>query len=288
MWFRELGMRWCMACLPQYPVFQTSEDHGQAQWSKKLFRNARMELHMANKIIHRLDMAQDDHQLSPEEVLLRRDLKIRVMGLAAVERAWHHQASHLVWLKEGDACTCFFHLKANSQSRKKFIPCLKKTNGEYVWSHDEKEQILHEHFLNILGVAEPRQSGINWAELQLPQLAGHHLDAPFSKAKIKNAIAELTTEKAPGPDGFTGVFFRSCWDIIRTEIMAAFHCFYNQTTCPLPKLNGALLTLLPKSDIAEPPGDFSLISLIHCFAKLTSKVLALRLAPHINDLVSNA
>jgi hypothetical protein len=157
-----------------------------------------------------------------------------------------------------------------------------------VWSHEEKEQALHEHLLNILGSAEPRQSVINWTELQLPQLVGHHINAPFSEAEVKNAIDELPTKKAAGLDGFTSVFFRSCWDIIKPEIIVAFYCFYNQTTCPLPKLNGALLTLLPKSEIAERLGDFKLISLIHSFAKMISKDLALQQAPHINKLVSNA
>jgi hypothetical protein len=84
-----------------------------------------------------------------------------VLGLAVVERAWRHQASRLVWLKEGDACTHFFHLKENSWSRKKFMSCLKKSNGEYVWSHDEKEHVLQEHFFNIQGATESRQSVIN-------------------------------------------------------------------------------------------------------------------------------
>jgi hypothetical protein len=70
--------------------------------------------------------------------------------------------------------------------------------------------------------------------------------------------------------------------------MVAFYCIYNPTTGPLPKLNGMLLTLLPKIETAEQPGDFRHISLIHSFAKLVSKVLALRLAPYINELVSNA
>jgi hypothetical protein len=56
--------------------------------------------------------------------------------------------------------------------------------------------------------------------------------------------------------------------------MADFICFYNQTAGPLPKLNSALLTLIPKSKVAELPGDFRPISLIHSFAKLLSKVLA--------------
>jgi hypothetical protein len=119
-------------------------------------------------------------------------------------------------------------------------------------------------------------------------LAGHTLDQPFTEQEIKNAITELPVEKSPGLDGFTGVFFRSCWEVIKTDIVAAFQCIYNQTTGPLPKLNGALLTLLPKKEVAEWPGDFRPISLIHSFAKLVSKVLALRLAPHMDHLISMA
>jgi hypothetical protein len=104
---------------------------------------------------------QDACQLSDEEVQLGRDLKTRVLGLTAVEHAQRRQTSRMIWLKEGDACTTFFHLKANSQSRKKFIPYLKNNISDYVWSHDEKEQVLYEYFLNILGSGELRQSVIN-------------------------------------------------------------------------------------------------------------------------------
>jgi hypothetical protein len=90
------------------------------------------------------------------------------------------------------------------------------------------------------------------------------------------------------PNGFTGVFYRSCWEIIKQDVMASFQCLYNLIVGPLPKLNGALPTLLPKSEMAKRPSEFRPISLIHSFAKLVSKVLALRLAPHIDGLVSNA
>jgi hypothetical protein len=256
------------------------------QCSKKLFGNARIELHMANEIIHRLDLAQDHRELSQEDIVLRRDLKNRVLGVAAVERAYRRQASRMIRLREGDACTRFFHLKANNWSRKKFIPCLRKTNGEHAWSHEDKEKILHEHFSNILGTAKPRQLSFNWDDLQLPHLTNQKLDAPFSEEEIKKTIDELPAEKALGPDGFTGVFFRWCWDIIKEEIMAVFHCFFNLNADPLSKLNGALLTLLLKSEYVEQPGNFRPISLIHSFAKLISKVLAMWLAPHINELVS--
>jgi hypothetical protein len=70
--------------------------------------------------------------------------------------------------------------------------------------------------------------------------------------------------------------------------VAAFQCIHNQNTGSLLKLNGALLTLLPKKEIVEYPNEFRPISLIHYFAKLVSKVLALRLSPYMDYLVSNA
>jgi hypothetical protein len=119
-------------------------------------------------------------------------------------------------------------------------------------------------------------------------MSQHQIDGPFREEEIRRAISELPTEKAPGPDGFTRVSYRAYWDIIKQEIVASFHCFYNLTKGPLPKLNGALLTLLPKNEVSEQPEDYRSISLIHSFAKLVSKVLAIRLSRHIDGLISNA
>jgi hypothetical protein len=176
------------------------------QWSKALFGKARAELRMANEIIHKFEVVQESRQLSIEETLLRRDLNLCVLGLAAVERARRRQASRMTWLKEGDACTRFFHLKANSRSKKNVILCLKNSSGKYVWDHDGKEKVLYEHFSGILGLAEQRSATLNWAELELPRLPDNQLYDHFSEEEVKNAIAEMPSEKALGPDGFTGVF----------------------------------------------------------------------------------
>jgi hypothetical protein len=51
-------------------------------------------------------------------------------------------------------------------------------------------------------------------------------------------------------------------------------------------LNNALITLLPKKVGASCPSDFRPIMMIHSFAKLISKMLSLRLAPSLPELVS--
>jgi hypothetical protein len=114
-------------------------------WSKRLFGKAWLELHIAIEVIHHLDLAQETGQLSLDELQLRKDLKVRILGLTTIERSRWRQASRVIWLKEGDECTRFFHLKAKGCSRRNFIPCLKKGASEYVWSHEE-EEVLFSHF----------------------------------------------------------------------------------------------------------------------------------------------
>jgi hypothetical protein len=53
-------------------------------------------------------------------------------------------------------------------------------------------------------------------------------------------------------------------------------------------LNSTNIALLPKKDGAEEVSNFHSISLIHAIAKIISKMLASRLSPFMNDLVSNA
>lgn len=109
-------------------------------WSKPLFSNARLQLHIANEVIFRLDIAQENRQLFGEEIALRQDLKIRILGLAALERSRRRQASRIINIKAGDACTHFFHLKMFARRRRQYIPSLKGPDGSLVWSHDENNK----------------------------------------------------------------------------------------------------------------------------------------------------
>jgi hypothetical protein len=51
------------------------------------------------------------------------------------------------------------------------------------------------------------------------------LDLPFSELEIKEAIDDMPADKAPGPDGYSITFFRSCWEIIKDDIMKAVNAF---------------------------------------------------------------
>ena len=96
----------------------------------------------------------------------------------------------------------------------------------------------------------------------------------------------MPQNKAPGPDGFTGHFFNSCWQIIRHDVSAAINSLYNLRCQDLNLLNKANIILIPKKEGAEEIHDYRPVSLIHAIAKIIRKLLVLRLAPLINELTS--
>ena len=131
------------------------------RWSSSFFSGYKVQLHMAQEIILRLDSAQENRQLFPEERDLRARLKRRVISLAVLERSRKKQCARINNLKEGDANTRYFHLRVNGRRRKNYIKRL-MSNGGWVTSHTEKETIIHDHFSSILHRPPPRPRTLNW------------------------------------------------------------------------------------------------------------------------------
>jgi hypothetical protein len=136
-------------------------------WSKGLFSNAKIQLHMALQVIYHLDLAMESRQLSPEERDIRARLKRRVIGLASLERSRKKQRARINNLRHGDANTKFFHRKVNCRRRKNFILKLRHNNG-WVTTHDEKQRVAQSHFTAAIGRVNPRPISFNWDMLNLP------------------------------------------------------------------------------------------------------------------------
>lgn len=254
-------------------------------WARTLIPDARLKFHMAQEVILRLDEAEDLRPLSTDEFTLRQRLKKRVLGWAVIEKARRKQCARINYIREGDANTKFFHLRANARRRKNLIQRLRYGQG-WVTSHDEKGRLIQTHFENMMQQPPPRTKDLDWDSLWQPTVDLSNLDDPFTEEEILAAINDIPHDKAPGPDGFTGLFYKTCWPIIRQDIICAINSIYNLRCRDFNLLNKANIVLIPKKDGPEGIADYRPISLIHGFAKLVSKLLAARLAPHLNQLIS--
>jgi hypothetical protein len=107
------------------------------RWNKELIRWTKLVSAMADEVIFNLDIAQEDRCLTADERGLRQMLKTKLLGFAAVDRMTWRQRSRITWLREGDANTRFFHLRANGPRRKNDIPTLAGPCGA-VFDHTKK------------------------------------------------------------------------------------------------------------------------------------------------------
>lgn len=97
---------------------------------------------------------------------------------------------------------------------------------------------------------------VNWEALQLPQLHDDGMDIPFSEEEVWRTINLSSADTAPGPDGFSGIFFRTYWSIIMGDVLRALHQFYNLHSDHFQQLNSAMVALIPKNTDPSEIGHF--------------------------------
>ncbi|XP_075095079.1 uncharacterized protein LOC142173397 [Nicotiana tabacum] len=102
---------------------------------------------------------------------------------------------------------------------------------------------------------------------------------------VRAAIFELSGESASGPDGFTGLFYQTCWDVIGADIHNMMLHFYGGAALP-KSITHTNLVLLPKKPRVETFSDLRPISLSNFVNKVLSRVLHDRLESFLPSLIS--
>jgi hypothetical protein len=179
-------------------------------WRRNKVGDTKLQLAITKELILRLETAQEDRLLTSEEVEFLKVLKARSLGLAVIEKSRIHQRARLTRIRLGDANTKFFHLTASSRARKNFIQYLQPTIGNLEEAHNDKEKIIYDHFKSHLGTTPLIELTLNWLALALPRHDLSALEASFSLDEVKETIFSMPSDKAPGLDGFTGIFFKEC------------------------------------------------------------------------------
>ena len=90
---------------------------------------------VSREILHRLEIAQDNRNLTREECWLKGELKKHCLMLASLERIIARLRSRIRHLKEGDANTALFHRQAGFRKQKNFVPKLLRDDQ---WSPHKK------------------------------------------------------------------------------------------------------------------------------------------------------
>jgi hypothetical protein len=134
-------------------------------------------------------------------------------------------------------------------------------DGAVLTDPEEMEAATFAHYDGLLGTEVVRDCTIDLADLITPA-ALDDLDVPFVEDEIWQTVKRLPARKAPGPDGFTAEFLRSCWNVVKHDFVSVFQQLYELRGHGFCRLNQVLLTLITKCADATGLGDFRPIRLI--------------------------
>ena len=231
------------------------------KWNETDFGNITVKKQQLWSKLNALDVKEDIQPLSEEEKLDQASFRADLEKAALLEEISWRQKSKVLFLKEGDSNTRFFHRMANSNRRNNCIENLMidgavTTNQDRIVHHVKqffknlysKQQVQHP-FPNILDFPRISRDNVDW------------LEKPFEESKVLEVIKEFNGDKSPRPDGFSMAFFQACWEILKSDIMAMFHHFH--VTGQFEKsLNATFIALIPKKAVAMEIKDFRPISLV--------------------------
>ncbi len=104
--------------------------------------------------------------------------------------------------------------------------------------------------------------------------------------EIQRVVFSIHPTKAPGIDGFTGLFFQKFWNIIGNEVCAVIKNFFQQGIMPAG-FNHTLISLIAKVQQVKSMKDLRPICLCTVFYKIIAKILINRLQPIMPLIISD-
>lgn len=197
---------------------------------------------------------------------------------------YRKQRGTIRWVKSGDAGTKFFHANATLKHRRNLITGLEDASGVMQTAHNAKTQILRDAYIERLGVTNYQAMVLDLHTLLGAPLDLSALEEPFTHDEIDQVVANLPTDKSPGPDGFNIDFVKKCWHIVKQDFYDLCDAFFLGEIC-LQSINGSIITLISKVDNPTQASQFRPTSLLNISVKIITKLLANRLQKEITSLV---
>lgn len=159
--------------------------------------------------------------------------------------------------------------------RRNAISFLHLDDGTVISVHSLKVGLLWSSFKERLSISECSAMLLDLSSL-IHSVDLLVLDTPFSKEEIDNAVKEMPSNHAPGPDGFNGFFMKRCWNIIAPDFYRLCDQFC-AGSIDLECINSSFIALIPKKDYPLTVNDFWPISLLNYSLKLLTKLVENRL-----------
>jgi len=162
----------------------------------------------------------DDIQKSSFTIQLHLDelnLKFELDSLLLQEEILWKSKSRDTWFTCKDLNTKYFHVSTLIKRRRNAIDFLKLSSGAWVSDRRNIGNCLSRHFKELFSSSSPIVTDdlLNLFDSTVSEEENITLCSIPLEKEIYKALSSIEATKAPGPDGFTALFYQKYWSIIK-------------------------------------------------------------------------
>lgn len=216
-----------------------------SRWRRTTFGSVRGELRELRQRMAELRSVPTRIGPSAEEY----KVQDRMIELSYREEIMMRQRSRIQWLSEGDSNTPFFQRKASARRAKNRITELQKEDGSISSDLKELAQMSKEFYSNLhtsegtIGMEEV----LSHIPRKVDVAMNARLNKSYSTEEVKEALFQMFSTKAPGPDGFPAHFFQRHWELCGDEVTSMTIRVLDEEDSP-EEINRTFIVLIPKID----------------------------------------
>lgn len=179
----------------------------------------------------------------------KNNLKQELNSAYLEEEVFWKQKSRIQWLRSGDKNTKYFHGITKARRNRNTIHSISDENGVLQRGTQQIAQVAQDYFQKLYSsvpIAASRfEEVFSGFERRVTDAMKMDLIKPVTAEEIETAIFDIGAHRAPGPDGFSAIFYHQYWEDIKPEIIVEVTKFF-ETGMMDEKLNHTHLCLIPK------------------------------------------
>jgi hypothetical protein len=183
--------------------------------------------------------------------------------------------------------TKFFHTSTIIKRRRNAIDFLKLPSGGWSSERQEIGNCFTSHFQSVFNSSTPNldEDLLSLFDNCISLEENATICEIPTEQEIFMALSEMGSTKAPGPDGFTVLFYKKYWHIVKEEVLSSIWDFFGNNNL-LKEQNHTFIALVPKKLGASSVHQFRPISLCNVIYKIIFKILANRFKGLLHHFIS--
>jgi hypothetical protein len=200
------------------------------KWNEEVFGNVEGNKRKLFEELQVFEAIESSRALVEEEILKKTEIVSEIERCSLLEEVSWRQKSRVMWLKEVDKCSKFFHSIANFNRRYNSMDFLLigdtlSSNQSEIGEH--VVEFYQKHFSELFRW-RPKVDGLSFDSIL--ESEARWLERAFEEEEVRKVVSAMNVDKALGPDGFSMAFFQTCWDVLSLDIMKVFHDLWEAFT----------------------------------------------------------